>query len=172
MKHLLGKYWPPLAIAQGSKSLYCKAGGFTKREELKRQLLVKLNTALGICASQEQLRKVLGGARGLGDCRSPSAIAGCLKLLFTAHLCCLSPGCSPEGQALCGPGRWLLRVAAAEWGEATIFHLFPPDQGHHGMEFFAMSEHLHPALGPCSHRPPGEKPASLLLCPSLGVSFR
>lgn len=77
-------------------------------EELKRQLVVKLNIALGICASQGQFRKVLGGARGLGDCRSPSAIAGCLRLLFTADLCYLSPGCSPEGQALCGPGRWLL----------------------------------------------------------------
>lgn len=55
MKHLLGKYSLQLAIAQGSKSLYCQAGGFTKMEELKRWLLVKLNIALGICASRGNL---------------------------------------------------------------------------------------------------------------------
>lgn len=37
------------------------------------------------------------------------------------------------------------------------------------MESLAVSEHLHPALGPCSLQLPGEKPNSLLLCPSLGV---
>lgn len=158
MKHLVGKYSWPLAIAQGSKSLYCKTGRFTKMEELKRQLLVELNIALGICASRGNLGKSWEGARGLDVCRSPSAIAGCLRLLFPAHLCCLSPGCSPEGQALCGPGRWLLRVAAAEWGEATVFHLLPPDQGRQGTEFLAVSEHLHPALVPCFHQLPGKRP--------------
>lgn len=100
-----------------------------------------------------------------------SSIAGCLRLLFTAHLCCLSPGCSPPGQALRGPGRWLLRVAAAEWEKATLFHLLPPDQGRHGRESLTVSEHLYPALGPCSLQLPAKQPTSLLLCPSLGVCF-
>lgn len=86
-----------------------------------------------------------------------------------SHLACVfcPPGSSTQGQALRGPGGWLLRVAAAQRGEAAVFHLLPPEQGRRGME----SEHSHPALSPCSLQLPGEKPLSLQLCPSLGSLF-
>lgn len=89
-------------------------------------------------------------------------------MLFTTCLCFLSPECSPQGQALCGPGRWFLRVAAAEWGEAAIFHLLPPDQGHYGKKSLTVSEHSQPALRPCSLQLLWEKLPSFQLCPSLG----